>query len=69
MNFSEALELLKKGKRLRRAAWKNVSYVVACSGGGVTRPYLIAVDPTGMRQPGWLAAQTDLFAEDWEVDG
>lgn len=31
------------------------------------RPYILMKDAQGMLVPGWLASQTDLLAEDWEV--
>ena len=31
------------------------------------RPYLLMKDAQGMLVPGWLASQTDLLAEDWEL--
>jgi hypothetical protein len=32
-----------------------------------TRPYLAMMDAQGMLVTGWLASQTDLLAEDWEL--
>jgi hypothetical protein len=31
------------------------------------RPYLAMMDAKGYIVPGWLASQTDLLAEDWEI--
>lgn len=36
--------------------------------GGVTiNPHIDMKTATGEMQPGWLASQTDMLAEDWEV--
>jgi hypothetical protein len=32
-----------------------------------TRPYIAMMDAQGMLVTGWLASQTDLLAEDWEI--
>lgn len=32
-----------------------------------TRPYLAMMDAQGMLVTGWLASQTDILAEDWEI--
>lgn len=31
------------------------------------RPYIVMKDAQGMLVPGWLASQTDLLADDWEL--
>jgi hypothetical protein len=31
------------------------------------RPYLVMKDAQGYLVPGWLASQTDLLSDDWEV--
>lgn len=32
-----------------------------------TRPYLAMMDAQGMLVTGWLASQTDLLSDDWEL--
>lgn len=80
MNFGEAIELLKKGKLVARKGWngKNMhiyledSYVYKIPAGafeGLSRKYdpaIIMYTAQGTHQPGWLASQADMLAEDWE---
>lgn len=79
MNFGQALEALKQGKRARRAGWNGSGIFIILQRpdehSKMTQPY-IYIDTTGLvtdnpeapkgRVP-WLASQTDMLAEDWEV--
>ena len=79
MNFSEALEFLKKGNKLMRAGWNGKGIFIELQRpdlySKMTRPY-IYIDTTGLesnnpdaprdRVP-WVASQTDLLANDWLV--
>ena len=49
MDFSKALELIKQGKRMTRAWWKNANYVFLVSGSvfAVNRAPLVAWFPEG----------------------
>lgn len=82
MPFSEALELLKKGRKIARKGWngKNqflkIAYMERCC----CMDGIVLLDPkhdeigskfilfcgTSGYQCGWLASQADLLAEDWE---
>lgn len=79
MNFSKALEWLKSGESLYRAGWNGKDIFICLQSpdpnSKMTQPYLY-IDtknvtslsdnaPRG-RVP-WLASQTDLLAEDWEI--
>jgi len=83
LNFGEAIKALKQGKKVARNGWngKNM-YIVAVYGKSshyvkqgdeeyqhVTTdlPYLLMYTATNKYQPGWLASQADMLAEDWEV--
>lgn len=75
MSFSEALVMLKVGKKLTRAGWngKGMWLEYFKPEQGVDLPYLrlmypvnSAAYPQGARVP-WLASQTDSLAEDWMV--
>lgn len=82
MNFGEALEALKSGKRVAREGWNgknqylelatNVSYVNA-SGEVVNVDHsamgnkAIAFVGTSGVQLGWLATQSDMLSEDWKI--
>jgi len=72
MTFGEAIEALKQGKSVARAGWngKNMhlylqkSVVTAVS---TFEPCIVMYTAQGKHQPGWLASQTDMLAEDWSV--
>lgn len=68
MNFGQALEHLKAGRRVAREGW---------SGKGMwlwliqperpnCRPYIEMRDAQGFFVP-WVTSQTDVLAEDWGV--
>lgn len=80
MNFGEALELLKKGKKVARKGWNGkkqyiqlatgISYVSAdgklvnCEHEAIGNKAIAFVGTSGV-QMGWLASQADMLAEDW----
>lgn len=78
MNFSDALNLIKSGKRLARAGWNGKGmfvFLVHGSRFGVNRPPLLLINyhahvdmktADGLVVP-WVCSQTDLLAEDWEI--
>lgn len=69
MNFGQAIEAMKNGKRVCREGWNGkgmwikAQYPDADSlmDGG---PYAYISNPAGKKFP-WNASQQDLFAEDW----
>lgn len=79
MNFGNAIELLKQGKRVKRKGWNGRGIFLELQTpdeySKMTHPY-IYIDTTGLetsnpnapkdRVP-WLASQTDMLSEDWEV--
>jgi hypothetical protein len=76
-SFSEALDLLKVGRKVARARWNGKGMWIRTQRPDATskmsRPYLYieypaghAAYPDGYRGP-WLPSQTDLLAEDWFV--
>jgi hypothetical protein len=88
MNFGEAIQALKEGKRVSRAGWNGKGmWLILVDGTKEAKlatgtPYWRALDKkdtctinphidmytaTGEMQPGWLASQTDMLAEDWGV--
>ncbi len=86
MNFGQALEVLKKGQRVRRTGWNGLNdqyiYLVAGSNFKVNREPLLSMFGEGhemtyqahidmITQQGsavpWLASQTDVLAEDWDI--
>ena len=82
MNFGEALEALKAGKKVARAGWNgkgqyielatNISYmnasgqIVNCEHDAIGNKAIAFVGTSGV-QMGWLASQADMLAEDWLV--
>ncbi|WP_103110713.1 DUF2829 domain-containing protein [Brevibacillus reuszeri] len=79
MNFGQAIEELKMGKKVARAGWNGkgmwLTYVLAWSynpSGSVASLGLEKLPWIGMKTADdkfvpWLASQTDMLAEDWEV--
>lgn len=76
MSFGSALTLLKDGYRVTRKGWngKDMWLVLIEPGnamftkGGVAYPMQPCIGmktASGDMQPGWLASQADLLAEDW----
>lgn len=74
MNFGEALQLIKSGKKVARLGWNGVGLwlelQVPDTNSKMTLPYIYINYPEnakttpGARVP-WLASQTDVLAEDW----
>lgn len=79
MNFGQALIELKNGNKVKRKGWNGDGIFLALQvpdkNSKMTQPY-IYIDTLGLKtnnpnaQKGrvpWLASQTDMLAEDWEV--
>ena len=77
MNFGQALEALKAGKRVARRGWNGKGIYIELqrpdAHSKMTQPYIYIVT-TGLRTDNpdapkgvvpWLASQTDMLAEDW----
>jgi hypothetical protein len=74
--FSTALEAVKQGKAIQRSGWNGSGLKVKLQrpdeNSEMTLPYLYIEYPEnakttpGARCP-WLASQTDILAEDWQV--
>ncbi len=45
----------------------NRKYAVECGGSAEVLPCFTMKTATGEILPGWLASQTDMLAEDWEI--
>lgn len=93
MDFGQALEALKAGKRVARQGWNGKGMFVYMTVGNtvskdfipkfaslpesvkqflekrgedvIFNPSITMLTATGELQPGWLASQTDMLAEDW----
>ena len=70
MDFGYALRALRSGARLTRRGWNGagqfVELQVPDEHSKMSLPYIFLTTVQGDRVP-WLASQTDLLAEDWEV--
>lgn len=70
MDFGLALFELKNSRRITREGWNGPGqYLSICppvQGSEMTLPYIYITTVQGDLVP-WLASQTDLLAEDWEV--
>jgi len=68
--FGPALRLLREGKQLRRAGWNGkgmwIDIQMPTTSSKMTLPYIYLRTVTGDLVP-WLASQTDLLEEDWEL--
>ncbi len=81
MNFGEAIELLKQGKKLAMAGWNSkglwIELQVPDEHSKMTRPYIYMVCPRGStnhfgeqkndfeRVP-WLPSITDILSDNWK---
>lgn len=79
MNFGQAIEVLKQGRKVRRSGWNGkgifIELQVPDENSKMTHPY-ISIDTTGLQTDNphapknrvpWLASQTDMLSEDWEA--
>lgn len=80
MNFSEALEALKKGELIQRKGWNGKGmYLVYYSPVAHStdffrvnnsvlplKPFIMMKTTDDMWVP-WLASQTDILADDWQI--
>lgn len=80
-DFGEAIRRLKAGHRVSRAGWNGKgmwivlfvpdeeipSQIVTDDGVFPVDPCIAMKTAGGSLQPGWLASQADILAEDWSV--
>ena len=70
MNIQGAIEAMKQGGKVARKGWngpgQHLELQVPDEHSKMTKPYVYITTVQGDRVP-WLASQTDLLAEDWEV--
>jgi hypothetical protein len=78
MDFGIALQMLKDGYRIQREGWngKGMWLVLIDPGNAMhtsaagsfdMQPCIGMKTAQGVMQPGWLASQNDLLANDWSV--
>ena len=70
MNFSEALNAVKEGRRIQRDGWNGKGMYVQLqmpdTNSKMSLPYLY-INTADDRLVPWLASQTDILAGDWIV--
>ena len=82
MNFGKAIDLLKEGKKLSRKGWNgknqyielasNISYknadgeIININHKTMGNKAIAFVGTSGV-QIGWLASQSDMLSDDWEL--
>ena len=70
MDFSKALIEIKAGKKLTRRKWNGPNQWVTIQrpayNSKMTLPYIYIKTVAGDLVP-WLASQTDLLSDDWEI--
>lgn len=69
-NFGWAIERLKEGEIVSRSGWNGKGMYLGLqrpdADSANTLPYIYMITVQGDRVP-WLASQTDMLAEDWNV--
>lgn len=71
MDFGTALSLLKGGRRIAREGWNGKGMYLyldehPCGPTGTKyEPVIVMYTAQGYHQPGWLASQADMLADDW----
>ena len=82
MNFGKAINLLKEGKKLKRKGWNgknqyielatNISYknadgeIININHKTIGNKAIAFIGTSGI-QIGWLASQSDMLSDDWEL--
>lgn len=67
MTFSEALDRLKKYDAVAREGWNGKGMYIYLERLEGYEPFIVMYTAQGKHQPGWLASQADMLADDWEV--
>ena len=81
MNFGDAIAAMKQGKLVQRAGWNGKGMHVYLEDmfsfpirGGIYKgtartydPVIVMYTAQKTHQPGWLASQADMLADDWSV--
>jgi hypothetical protein len=70
VNFGDAIAALKAGQKVARSGWNGRGMWLALQvpdvNSEMSLPYIYMSTVTGDLVP-WLASQTDVLAEDWEI--
>lgn len=70
MNFGDAIIALKEGKKVQRIGWNGkgmwLNLQVPDDHSKMTLPYIYMYTADKNQVP-WLASQTDILSEDWQI--
>lgn len=70
MNFGDALRQLRLGNAVQRRGWNGPNQFLRLQtpdeNSKMTLPYIYITTVQGDRVP-WLASQTDILADDWQL--
>ena len=73
MNFGEAIAALKAGKTVARSGWNGKGMHLYLERfeprDGKFEPAIVMLTADQKLQPGWLASQADMLADDWWILG
>lgn len=69
MNFGQAIQFLKEGKRVTRSGWNGKGMYLYLKTFDYYEPCIVMLTAQRNHQPGWLASQNDMLAEDWHILG
>lgn len=67
MNFSEALNLMFKGKSVKRKGWNGKHLYVRAYNSNVCGDMFIIVNTATDTVNSWIPSVSDLYAKDWEI--
>lgn len=67
MTFGQAIKALKAGKWVRREGWNGKGMHIYLDTFEGYDPCIVLFTAQKRHQPGWLASQADMLAEDWEL--
>lgn len=76
LDFGRAIAAMKDGDRVARVGWNGKGMYLYLEdwmegtldfSGRKYQPCIVMKTAQGTHQPGWLASQADMLAEDWQI--
>lgn len=67
MNFSDALDYLKQGKKLKRKGWNGKNLYVSSFTSYLCGKMFVIQNVSTDTCNSWVPSVSDLYAEDWEL--
>lgn len=65
--FDWAIQMLKDGKKVQRNGWNGKGMFITLQKGSTKCNICAHIDMKVADDTGWLASQTDMLAEDWQI--